>query len=111
MKLTRLLVLSLGLLTSSAAVAEQFSVALFSKTDGWHHDSINACVTAVQALVQLHDFKVFCTEEANLIFTDNDLPKYKAVNFLLTSGDVFNEEHQADFERYIRAGSGYVGEH
>src|SRR5688572_12417793 len=108
MKLTRLLVLSLGLLTSSAAVAEQFSVALFSKTDGWHHDSINAGVTAVQALGQLHDFKVFWTEDANRIFTDKELPKYKAVIFLLTSGDVLNEEQQAAFERYIRAGGGYV---
>ena len=111
MKLIRLLALSLGLLTSSATFAEQFSVLLFSKTDGWHHDSINAGVTAVQALGKLHDFNVFWTEDANRVFNDKELPKYKAVIFLLTTGDVLNAEQQAAFERYMRAGGGFVGVH
>jgi len=39
-KHSRLLVLSLlGLLATTAAHAEQFSVLLFSKTAGWHHES------------------------------------------------------------------------
>src|SRR5690606_270959 len=106
--------LSFALLSLAAArsvVAEQFSVALFSKTVGWHHDSINAGVTAIQGLGQLHDFKVFWTEDANRIFTDKELSKYKAVIFLLTTGDVLNDEQQAAFERYMKAGGGFVGVH
>src|SRR5690606_11275485 len=102
MKLIRLFALSLGLLVTSATFAEQFSVLLFSKTDGWHHDSINAGVTAVQELGKLHDFNVFWTEDANRVFNDKELPKYKAVIFLLTTGDVLNAEQQAAFERYMR---------
>ena len=111
MKLIRLFALSLSLLTTSATFAEQFSVLLFSKTDGWHHDSINAGVTAVQELGKLHDFNVFWTEDANRVFNDKELPKYKAVIFLLTTGDVLNAEQQAAFERYMRAGGGFVGVH
>jgi hypothetical protein len=111
MKLIRLITLSLGLLVSSATFAEQFSVVLFSKTDGWHHDSINAGVEAIEQLGKLHDFKVFWTEDASRVFNDKELPKYKAVIFLLTTGDVLNDEQQAAFEKYMRAGGGFVGIH
>src|SRR5207253_1306306 len=70
MKLTRLLVLVLALLGARAAFAEQFSVLLFSKTAGWHHESINSAVTAVRNLGQLHDFGVFWTEDPNRVFND-----------------------------------------
>lgn len=112
MKRVKLLALSLlGLVAASAAHAEQFSVALFTKTDGWHHDSINAGVTAIQELAKLHDFNVFWTEDANRVFTDKELAKYKVVIFMLTTGNVLNDEQQAAFERYIRAGGGFVGVH
>ena len=112
MKRVKLLALSLlGLLAASAAHAEQFSVALFTKTDGWHHDSINAGVTAIQELAKLHDFNVFWTEDANRVFNDKELAKYKVVIFMLTTGNVLNDEQQAAFERYIRAGGGFVGVH
>src|SRR4051812_4892257 len=70
-KHSRLLLLSLlGLLATSAAHAEQFSVLLFSKTAGWHHESILEGVRAIRNLGQLHDFTVFWTEDANRVFND-----------------------------------------
>ena len=93
------------------AQAEQFNVLLFSKTAGWHHESILAGVTAVQELGKLHDFKVFWTEDANRVFNDKELAKYQAVIFLLTTGDVLDDRQQAAFERYIQTGGGYVGVH
>lgn len=101
----------LALLAAGAARAEQFSALLYSHTAGWHHESINSGVTAIRALGELHDFSVFWTEDANRVFKDDELKKYKVVIFLCTSGDVLNEEQQAAFERYIRAGGGYVGIH
>lgn len=112
MKLLR--VLSFLLIASFAAAfarAEQFSVLVFSKTEGWHHDSINAAVTAIQGLGQLHDFNVFWTEDAHRVFNDKELAKYQVVVFLLTTGDVLNPEQQACFERFIRHGGGFVGVH
>jgi len=110
----RLLLLSLlGLFAAGAASAEQeqFSVLLFTKTACWHHESINEGVEAIRKLGQLHDFNVFWTEDANRVFKDEELKKYKVVIFLSTTGDILNDEQQAAFERYIKAGGGFVGIH
>lgn len=106
-----LALLLLGVAATSAARAEQFTVLLFSKTAGWHHDSTHAGVTMVKQLGELHDFKVFWTENADLVFNDKSLQRFKAVIFMCTTGDVLNPEQQAAFERYIKAGGGYVGVH
>jgi uncharacterized protein len=108
----RLLLLSfVGLFAATVARAEQFSVLLFSKTAGWHHESILEGVTAIRNLGKLHDFNVFWTEDASRVFKDEELKKYKAVIFLSTTGDALNDDQQAVFERYIRAGGGFVGIH
>jgi type 1 glutamine amidotransferase len=86
-------------------------LALFSKTAGWHHESILAGVEAIRKLGELHDFKVFWTEDPTRVFKDEELKKYKVVIFLSTTGDVLNDEQQAAFERYMQAGGGYVGIH
>ncbi len=101
----------LGCLLAPAALAQQFSVAVFSKTAGWHHESINEGVTAVRELGKLHHFDVFWTEDPNRLFKDEMLGKYQVVMFLLTTGDALNDEQQASFERYIRGGGGFVGVH
>lgn len=112
MKSLRILALAvLSLAAGLAAHAEQFKALLFSKTAGWHHDSINAGVTAIQALGKLHDFEVFWTADANRVFNDKELAKYKVVIFLCTTGDVLNAEQQAAFERFIKGGGGFVGIH
>lgn len=112
MKSLRILtVAAVSLLAGLSAHAEQFKALLFSKTAGWHHDSINAGVTAIQQLGKLHDFDVFWTEDANRVINDKELAKYKVVIFLLTTGDIFNAEQQAAFERYVRNGGGVVGIH
>jgi type 1 glutamine amidotransferase len=112
MKQSKLLLLSLiGLLATGTARAEQFSVLLFSKTAGWHHESILEGVTAIRNLAKLHDFNVFWTEDAERVFNDRELKKYKAVIFLSTTGNALNDQQQAAFERYMQAGGGFVGIH
>jgi uncharacterized protein len=103
--------LLLASLLASSAHAQQFNVLLFTKTAGWHHDSVHAGVSAVEELGKLHDFKVFWTADANRVMNDAELAKYQAVVFLLTTGDVLDDKQQAAFERYIRKGGGFVGVH
>lgn len=98
-------------LTSTCIQAAQFNVLVFSKTGGWHHDSIPAGVDAIKDLGKLHDFTVFWTEDPNRVFNDKELGKYQAVVFLLTTGDILNVDQKAAFEHYIKAGGGYVGVH
>lgn len=98
-------------LLSGAAWAEQFKVLVISKTGGWHHESIPAAVAGLRQLGQLHDFGVFWTEDTGRVMNDAELARYRAVVFLLTTGNILGAEQKAAFERYIRAGGGFVGVH
>lgn len=103
--------MALAVLAAPGAQAGQFNVLVFSKTAGWRHDAIPAGVAAIRNLGKLHDFDVFWTEDAGRVFNDQELSKYQAVVFLLTTGDILDDGQQAAFERYIRSGGGYVGVH
>ena len=96
--------------TSLGAHAQQFNVLLFTKTNGFHHESINEGVTAMRGMAKRHDFALDWHEDAS-IFSDEKLQKYQAVVFLLTTGDILNDEQQAAMERFVRAGKGFVGIH
>jgi type 1 glutamine amidotransferase len=86
------------------------SVLVFTKTAGFHHDSIPEAIAAVQQLGEQNGFTVDQTDDAGA-FTDANLSQYQAVVFLLTTGDVLDADQQAAFERFIEAGNGYVGVH
>lgn len=92
--------------------APRFSVLVFSKTDtaGYRHASIPDGIQAFQSLGRDHYFDVDATEDAT-VFTSDSLQAYDAVVFLSTSGDVLDGAQQAAFERYIRAGGGFMGVH
>jgi len=83
---------------------------VFSKTGGFRHASIKDGKIALQKLATEHNFAVDFTEDST-VFNDANLAHYDAVVFLLTTGEILNDSQQAAFERYIRAGGGYVGIH
>jgi type 1 glutamine amidotransferase len=85
-------------------------VLVFSKTAGYHHESIPDGVAAIQKLGSQNNFEVDTTTNADM-FNEDSLQKYAAVVFLSTTGDVLNNYQEADFERFIQAGGGYVGIH
>jgi type 1 glutamine amidotransferase len=85
-------------------------VLVFTRTTGFRHDSIPAGVAALQELGATHGVAVDHTEDAGR-FTDAGLQPYRAVVFLSTTGDVLDADQQVAFERYIRAGGGFVGIH
>ncbi len=103
--------LFLLLMTCSAtAFSQQFKALLFTKTDGFHHESILAGVEAIKLLASRHHFAVDWQENAG-VFNDKALENYKVVIFLNTTGNVLNDQQQAAFEKFIKAGKGYVGIH
>ncbi|WP_129665239.1 ThuA domain-containing protein [Phytoactinopolyspora endophytica] len=83
---------------------------VFSKTSGYRHDSIEPGAAAVEDLAAGDGFAVDATEDASA-FTPENLAEYRAVVFLSTSGDVFDDHQRAALERYVRGGGGYVGIH
>ncbi len=96
--------------TFSRSAMEAPRVLVFSKTDGFRHTSIEPGKVAFQKMATEKGFAVDFTEDATQFITSN-LKKYNAVVFLNTTGDVLNNNQQAEFERYIQAGGGYLGIH
>ena len=88
----------------------RFRALVFSKTTGFRHDAIPTGNALIATLGQQKNFQVDQTEDASL-FTDAVLSHYDVVIFNSTTGDPLNDDQQAAFERYIRAGHGYVGIH
>ena len=109
-KSNMLIFLTFFLLVSSTVQAEQFNVFLFTKTDGWHHKSINAAVTGMERLAQKHHFSIDWHEDAAQI-NDENLAQYDAVMFMLTTGDILSDEQKRVMERFVRSGKGFVGVH
>jgi type 1 glutamine amidotransferase len=90
--------------------APSFPVLVFSRTEGFRHDSIPAGIAAIRQQGSLRGFSVDASEDA-AAFTDESLARYKAVVFLSTTGDVLDASQQAAFERFVRRGGGFVGVH
>ncbi|MBX2836631.1 MAG: ThuA domain-containing protein [Gammaproteobacteria bacterium] len=90
---------------------DPFRILIFTETSGYRHDSIEAAVTALEELGGTAGFVVEHANDSTGLFTDTILSRYDAVVWALTSGDVLDTDEQAAFERYIRAGGGYVGIH
>ena len=95
---------------SGQASAALNKVLVFSKTAGYRHASINVGKLALMKLGQANGFAVDTTEDAGK-FTENNLKQYSAVIWLSTTGNVLDEAQQAQFQRYIQAGGGYMGIH
>ncbi|MEL6865600.1 MAG: ThuA domain-containing protein [Bacteroidota bacterium] len=111
--LTALLLLALvggGLYWWLGSSKKEIKVLVFSKTEGFRHESIAAAQQAIFKLGQQHQFSVDTTEDATY-FKESQLKNYNVVIFLNTTGDVLNDAQQLEFNRFIQAGGGFVGIH
>ena len=88
----------------------QFRALLFTKTDGYHHQSINEGVDALREISARHSFDLDWQEDAN-VFNSRNLERFDVIIFLSTTGNVLNEQQQAAMEAFIQSGKGYVGIH
>jgi type 1 glutamine amidotransferase len=75
------------------------------------HDNIAASVEAIKKLGAENNFAVDVSQDP-AVFTDANLTKYHALVFDNVNNEILdNEEQKAAFQRYIRAGGGFVGIH
>jgi type 1 glutamine amidotransferase len=89
---------------------KQFKALLFTKTAGWHHESIHEGVTSIKTLAERHNFEVEWHEDAKR-FNNEFLAQFDVVIFLNTTEDILNEEQQDAFKSFIQSGKGFVGIH
>ncbi len=93
-----------------SAQGKQFRALLFTKTMGFHHESILEGVTAIRDLGAKHFFDVDWQEDPSKISDDN-LKKFDLIIFLNTTGDILNDQQQTAMEKFIQSGKGFVGIH
>ncbi|HEY3499539.1 MAG TPA: ThuA domain-containing protein [Polyangiaceae bacterium] len=86
------------------------SLLVFSRTTGFRHGSIGVGIQALQGLADERAWSLVATEDPS-VFSDSGLADFDVVVFLSTTGDVLDAEQQASFERFMRAGHGFVGIH
>jgi type 1 glutamine amidotransferase len=87
-----------------------FRVLLFSRTVGYRHDSIPAAITTFMDLQSAGYYQAEATENA-AAFTPNNLARFQVVVFLMTTGNVLDEDQQTAFEAWMNAGGSYLGLH
>ncbi len=104
------MVSSLVVAAPAAGGEETTRVLVFSETAAFRHDSIPTGIAAFAQIGANNGIAVEATEDST-VFTDRRLARYDAVVFLSTTGDVLSPPQQRAFERYIRAGGGYLGVH
>ncbi|MDP7030399.1 MAG: ThuA domain-containing protein [Phycisphaerales bacterium] len=96
------------LLAAVIIAAPDPCVQVFSKTAGFRHASIEVGVEAMQALGE-DRWRLSATEDADVLM--RRLGGTDVVVFLNTSGDVLDDDQQAEFERWLRRGGGFLGIH
>ncbi len=86
------------------------NILVFSKTSGFHHESISSGVKMLYDKSQEQNWVVTVTESDRL-FREGLLEDFDLVVFLNPSGDAVSDEGQAAFEKWMNSGKGFVGIH
>jgi type 1 glutamine amidotransferase len=104
---TLLLLANVGLTFAQA----KKRVLVFTRVQGYYHESIPSGVKAIMQLGNQNNFAVDMTQDSTY-FVDANLKKYAAIIFCNTSGrNLFTTDQQAAIKRYIQAGGGFMGIH
>jgi len=89
-----------------AAMSGPIRVQIFSRTEGFRHDSIEPALEAIAGLAGLRVQRSEDPAELVRALADSDV-----VVFLMTTGDVLDPAQQDALEAYVRKGGGFVGVH
>ena len=114
MRLPTLVLCVVCLGCGEAAVREAASaparVVVFTRTEGFRHDSISDGVAALRQLARRRGLAAEATEDP-AAFTAEALADVAAVVFLNTSGDVLDARAERALRAYVEGGGGWLGVH
>lgn len=100
-----------GQASSGQVLDEPYNhILVFSKTDGWRHDSIEAGQNALRRLGEENNVEVTVSEDAEMFHADT-LAQFDAIVFLNTTETLFNQDQRDAFKAYIQDGGGFAGVH
>lgn len=99
-----------GKASESETASSSPSILIFTKTEGYRHQSIPHGVEAVEEIASQNDISTVHTEDATY-FQPDTLVNFDIVLFLSTTGDILDNQQQKAFEQFIQNGGGFVGIH
>ncbi|MEU6043001.1 ThuA domain-containing protein [Streptomyces griseus] len=85
-------------------------VLVYTRTEGYRHDSIPAGISALRELGEAHGFAVEASEDPS-VFTEASLAGRGAVVLLSTSGEVLTPDGRTALRRWTSGGGGFMGVH
>ncbi len=94
----------------SAPKEKPLKVLVFSKTNGFRHESISSGIKMIYDQARSQVWEVTCTEDSTL-FSREFLAPFDVVVFLNPTGNVLNSGQQSDFKEFMESGKGFVGIH
>ena len=101
---------------AAAAWSAQKTVLVYTRNfvtngKGYVHENIQTSVETIRKMGAENGFAVDVSDSPS-VFTDANLKKYAALVFSNSNNEAFANDAQRDaFQRYIRAGGGFVGIH
>jgi len=104
------------LLGAGGGVAAENRILVYTRNfvtggTGYVHDNIASSVEAIRKMGVEKGFAVDVSDEP-AVFTDANLKQYRALVFSNSNNEAFATQAQREaFQRYIRAGGGFVGIH
>jgi type 1 glutamine amidotransferase len=102
--------LAVAVLTLAAAAPADAAdrVLVFTRTEGFRHDSIPAGIGTLRDEARRRGLSVTATEDPRALAR---LQRYRAVVFLSSTGDVLDPPQEQALERFVRGGGGWLGIH
>ena len=89
---------------------KEIRILVFTKTNGYRHQSIEKGVAALEKLASAEGILMEHTEDS-LLFNPEKLSEFKLVVFLSTTQDVLGTAEEQAFEAFIKNGGSFMGIH
>lgn len=86
------------------------NILVYSKTDGYRHESIPRGIQTIQELALENAWKVFATEDSNHLNAEH-LKPFDLIIFLSTIGNILNDEQQEAVAQFVESGKGLLTIH
>ncbi|KAI9052911.1 hypothetical protein LZ554_003183 [Drepanopeziza brunnea f. sp. 'monogermtubi'] len=86
------------------------SLLIFSKTEGWRHDSIPSGIKLVTSIARQKGWSVAATEDSS-VFTAQGLANYTTLVFLQTTGNFMQRNETDALYSFLQNGGTWLGVH
>lgn len=92
------------------AAPDAARVLVFTRTEGWRHDSIPDAVAALRGIGAEAGLEIVHSEDPADLDPER-LSRLRAVVFANTTGDVLDDARRAALKAFVRGGGGFLGVH